>query len=167
MTETQTDLTGIGDLRGDYQHHPKLITPGDDIALTGSHLKWYDVRRSEAVISDEVGREARDLLRSETEAGRLELAGELGFAVLHLCGDSFFFLIVCTWRNENELWETAYTKDGGPFQRVTQDGHRATFCVWELGAVLHEQQAWTHYLYSARDEPAKRAYLADRFTGTV
>lgn len=40
-------------------------------------------------------------------------------------------------------------------------------CVWELGAVLHEHQAWTRYLRSSRDEKAKRAYLNDQFTGSV
>ena len=38
--------------------------------------------------------------------------GELGFVVLHRCGESFYFLLVCTWRNENELWETVWAKDG-------------------------------------------------------
>jgi hypothetical protein len=33
--------------------------------------------------------------------------------------------------------------------------------------VLHEQQAWTRYLYSARDERAKLEYLRDRFTGSA
>ena len=33
--------------------------------------------------------------------------------------------------------------------------HRPTFCVWELGAVWHEQQAWSRYLRSSRDESAE------------
>ena len=32
--------------------------------------------------------------------------------VLHRCGSDFYFLIVCTWRNENELWQTVWYKDG-------------------------------------------------------
>jgi hypothetical protein len=78
---------------------------------------------------------------------------------------------VCTWRNENELWETAWAKTGeagGSFHSWSvTDEHRPTFCVWELGVVCHEQQAWTRYLRSARDEPARLRYLQDGHSGVV
>ena len=45
--------------------------------------------------------------------------------------------------------------------------HRPTFCVWELGAVWHEQQAWSECLRSKRDEPPKQADLQDAYAGTV
>ena len=76
--------------------------------------------------------------------------GELGFVILHRCGESFYFLLVCTWRNENELWETVWAKTGDDdvfFRPWPAEGaHRPTFCVWELGAVCHEREAWTRYL---------------------
>ena len=34
--------------------------------------------------------------------------------------------------------------------------HRPTFCVWELGAVCHERDAWSRVPRSARDEAARR-----------
>jgi hypothetical protein len=40
-------------------------------------------------------------------------------------------------------------------------------CVWELGPALHEREAWVRYLYSARDVAARRAYLADVYSGMV
>lgn len=44
--------------------------------------------------------------------GALSLSGDLGFAILHRCGESFYFLLVSTWGNDNELWETvAYLQD--------------------------------------------------------
>jgi hypothetical protein len=170
MTTDLGRLATIGNVDPDYRHYTKLITPADDLVLPDSHLKWYDVRRNDATISAETRAMARDFIQSETEAGRLAIAGELGFVIHHLCGESFYFLLVCTWRNCNEMWETVYgrdDKDGGPFRLVPQGSHLEVICVWELGAVLHEQRAWTRYLYSARDEPAKLAYLADKFTGTV
>jgi hypothetical protein len=93
----------------------------------------------------------------------------LGFVELHLCG-SVAFLLVFTWNNDNEMWLTVYIKDlvnDGAFQLFdVRDGyHRTICCVWELAPVWHERQAWARYLRSARDEEAKRAYLADRFTG--
>ena len=55
---------------------------------------------------------ARRNLRDAARAGALGRLGELGFVILHRCGESFYFLLVCTWRNENELWETVWAKDG-------------------------------------------------------
>ena len=41
----------------------------------------------------------------------LEARG-LGFVILHRCGADFYFLIVCTWRGNNEVWETVFYKEG-------------------------------------------------------
>jgi hypothetical protein len=164
---TTVSIADLGNVPAEYRHHPKTITPGDDLVLPAAHLKWYEVRREDAAVSGEVRDEARAFLRAETEAGRLEISGELGFAILHLCGESFYFLIVCTWRNVNEMWESVYTNDGSGFTPVVQGPHLEVICVWELGVVRHEQQAWTRYLYSARDERAKLAYLHDRLTGSA
>ncbi|HEV2887554.1 MAG TPA: hypothetical protein VGX49_11625 [Jatrophihabitans sp.] len=171
MTTTQLpDLSSFGNIPSDYVHTPKIAVAGEDVALPDGYLKWYDVRAEQAVIPDEVRAEAREFLRSESGSGRLKLDGDLGFVIFHLCGESFYFLIVCTWRHQNEMWETLYGQDvkqGGGFSLVPQGTHLEVICVWELGAVLHERQAWTEYLTSARDEQAKIAYLRSRFTGPV
>jgi hypothetical protein len=161
------DLPMTGNVPDSYTHYRKRITPDDDLIAGEAHLKWYDIRRAEAMISDAVKKNARAFLRSEMEAGRLNLQGDLGFVILHLCGDSFFFLIVNTWRNANELWETVYAKEGDETFKLwpRDDSHKPVFCVWELGAVIHEQKAWTEFLYSARDENARNAWIGDRFTG--
>ena len=90
--------------------------------------------------------------------------------ILHRCGEDFYFLLVCTWRNENELWETVWAKDGDErrfFHPWPVEGaHRPTFCVWELGAVCHERQAWSRFLRSSRDAVAKKEYLEDTYTGS-
>lgn len=170
MAAHTSDLSTIGNIPGEYEHLTKFITPCDNLILPDAYLKWYEVHRVDAVISDEVRAQAQEFLHAETESGRLDISGELGFVILHLCGRSNFFLIVCTWRNQNEMWETLYAQDtnvGGGFELVPQGTHMEVICVWELGAVLHEQQAWTRYLRSARDEKAKRAYLNDQLTGSV
>ncbi len=170
MTTSLPDLTELGNIPADYSHIHKLITPSDGLALPSAYLKWYEVRRPEVEIPDGLREDAREFLRAEVAAGTLNIDGELGFVIHHLCGESFYFLIVCTWRNQNEMWETLYGQDmatGGGYRLVPQGSHLEVICVWELGAVLHEQQAWSRYLRSARDEQAKRDYLEDRFTGTV
>jgi hypothetical protein len=150
----------------DYGHIHKVVEAAPLVALPpGSDLKWYNIARSGAVIPAGVQQEAREFLRGEVAAGRLALGDELGFVILHWAGEAFL-LIVCTWRNDNELWETCWANLGDGFQPIPRDEpHKPTYCVWEMGAVLHEQQAWSRYLFSARDDQAKRAYLADQASG--
>ena len=130
-------LAGIGNPARDYVHRDKVVTPRPLLALPESRLKWYDLARVEIPPPDGVAGEARDFLAREYAEGRLAIAGDLGFVILHRCSEAFYFLIVSTWRNENELWETVYAKsDAGPFAVFPLPGpHRGTFCVWELGPV--------------------------------
>ncbi|MFI1176765.1 hypothetical protein [Streptomyces melanogenes] len=160
-----SELPGGGSVADTYQHVSKLMTPADGLRLPGAYLKWYDLRRAELELSTEERQQARDFLAS-TE---LPFDDELGFVILHKCTPTFSFLLVQTWRGENELWETVFAKnDDGPFQLHTFPGdHRGTFCVWEMGAVWHEAQAWSRYLASVRDDEARKAYVEDRFTGVV
>lgn len=141
----------------DYKHMRKLLTSGEPIVTPQIRLKWYGLHPADRPIPYEVTREARAVTAREIPAE----AGELGFVILHRVGDNYL-LLINTWRNENELWETVYFKTDGPFELVKMDDtHKATFCVWEMGALVHEQQAWITYLFSGRDEAAARVYLDD------
>lgn len=164
-------LARMGNPARGYFHRDKVLTPGEELSLLASRLKWYDLAAAETPVPEEMRALARAFLEREERNGRLPIAGDLGFVILHRCSDSFYFLIVGTWRNENELWETVYAKADGAqsdFALFPLPGpHRGTFCVWELGAVLHERVAWRSYLLSARDDAAKRAYLEDCAAGPV
>ena len=87
----------------------------------------------------------------------LEAKG-LGFVILHRCGKDFYFLIVSTWRNNNELWESVFYKDGdamADFAPLPREAfHKPTFCVWEMAPVSYEQKAWERFLKTSRDEQA-------------
>ncbi|RKT54849.1 hypothetical protein [Saccharothrix australiensis] len=172
MTTNLAHLAKLTSVSDDYRHYGKEVValPDHDVVLPDAHLKWYEVREAEATVDPEVRAQGERFLRAEVAAGRLPISGELGFVVHHLCGASFHFLIACTWRNNNEMWVSVYyrevTRDEG-FQRLEQGDHLQVICVWEMGAVLHERQAWNRFLRSARDDAAKAAYLDDRFTGTV
>lgn len=168
MTLLARDEMGV---RSDYRHAEKLATTGQSIALGDTLLKWYEIAPADEPVPPEVSDLARLSLADAARLGELRLGGALGFVILHRCGDGFYFLLVCTWQNENELWETVWAKDGDAdpeFHPWPLDGsHRPTFCVWELGAVAHERLAWGAYLRSGRDEAARHAYLRDTFAGTV
>lgn len=147
-----------------YRHGPKRVTPGDPIEVAGAALKWYGLHPGDRPVPEAVTTLARAYLAKT----RLEARG-LGFVILHRCGQDFYFLIVNTWKNSNELWETVFYKDGEPmadFAPFPREGqHKPVFCVWELVPVGHEQKAWERFLLSPRDEPAAQAWLADRFAG--
>ena len=155
----------------EYRHIAKLIDPAPSLALGDAILKWYDIAPEGEPVPAEIRQLARDGLEQAQASGALDLSGDLGFVILHRCGESFYFLIASTWRNNNEVWETVWAKNGDgedAFSPWPIEGtHRPTFCVWELGAVWHEQQAWSEYLRSERDEAAKHAYLRDSYAGPV
>jgi hypothetical protein len=164
-------LRELDAVRHDYRHALKLVTPAPTVALGDAVVKWYDIAPPEEPVPDRLRQLARRGLADAVRLGELRLGSGLGFVILHRCGESFYFLLVSTWHNDNELWETVWAKDGDDdpeFHPWRLDGtHRPTFCVWELGAVAHERLAWSTYLLSARDDAARHAYLRDAFEGLV
>jgi hypothetical protein len=156
----ETDL-GVGE---NYLQVPKHVTPGEPLQLSGALLKWYEVHLPDQPVPSEIVQLARNYL----SATSLEARG-LGFVILHRCGESFYFLIVCTWRNSNEIWKTVFYKDGEAmpeFALFPREGdHRPMLCVWEMVPTWHEQKAWVRFLTSSRDEVAGRQWLDDRFSG--
>jgi hypothetical protein len=154
-----------------YEHHAKTATVGPSLALGDTLLKWYEIAPADDPIEPSLSDLARLGLVDACRLGELRLDGGLGFVVLHRCGDGFHFLLVATWHNANELWETVWAKDGDgdpEFHPWPLDGtHRPTFCVWELGVVAHERLAWTRVLRTRRDGDARLAYLRDAYEGEV
>lgn len=167
LAQNIPQLDRLGNVPQEYRHGQKMTTPGADVSLPNAYLKWYNTYRPEEKISEQEVEESRAFLQDEVAQGRFNIDDQLGFVVLHRC-DKVYFLIICTWRNVNELWDTVYVKDltpGSEYKPVAIEGHKPTFCVWELAPICHEQQAWSRYLFSSRDEQAKYTYLNDRFSG--
>lgn len=163
------DLAGLGNVPSSYRHHDRTIVPGEDLALPSARLKWYELRRAEVAVPRAFATESRAFLEQEVATGALQVGYGLGFVVLHY-SDALAYLIVGTWHNHQELWETLYIRDlarDNGFRRARPGDDAPTLCVWELAPVWHERAAWVRYLHSARDEAAKRAYLVDRLAGTV
>jgi hypothetical protein len=162
-------LDAVGEIKRDYRHVPKVIHPAPVVEAGGAVLKWYDIAEGDRPIPRSIGLLAREALVEAVPGDSLE--GELGFVILHRCGESFYFLLISSWRNENELWETVWAKTGGNDPRFAPwpatGTHRPVFCVWELRAVCHEQGAWSRYLRSPRDAIAKKEYLKDTYTGSA
>ena len=163
------DLGDFGNVVPDgYVYRQKLVTPQEELRLPEAYFKWYDIYPPGVAITPAQHAESRAFVAAE--ARRLGLARELGFVLLHRAG-SFLLLLVTTWRNTNEVWESIYVKDvtmdEGYHVLEFEQSHRGTFCVWELGPIWHERHAWVRFLSSKRDEAAKQAYIDDRFSGLI
>ena len=154
---------GVGQ---NYEHGPKRVTPGEMIETDGAALKWYQLAADDRPVPDEIDRLARSFLARTP----LEAKG-LGFVILHRCGEDFYFLIVNTWRGNNEVWETVFYRNGeamADFALWPRDGmHKPAFCVWELAAVWHETKSWELFLISSRDEAAAKIWQRDLYSGVA
>lgn len=167
--ETEVDLSSLGNVPLSYQHHDRLISAGAPLILPRAFLKWYELRHTGDSIPRDLAAEARSFLAQEVSAGRIDFDYGLGFVVLHY-SPPLTYLIVGSWRSNQELWETLFITDlrqDEPFRRVVPGENAPTLCVWELAPVWHERQAWSRFLYSARDAPAKKTWMSDYLTGTV
>src|SRR5262245_10690112 len=133
-TTASSTLERAGTLPAEYRHVTKRFASSQTLMVGGACLKWYDVAPKQQPVEPHVQALARDRIAAEAQAGRISIAGELGFVILHRCGGDFYFLQVCTWRNHNEVWETVFAKDGAAapgFAPWPADGpHRPTFCAW-------------------------------------
>jgi hypothetical protein len=153
-----------------YAHGPKLARPEPSTMLGDALLKWYDIAPDDDPVPLKIRANARRSLHDAVSAGDLTLGDDTGFVILHRSSESFYFLLVSTWRNDNELWQSVWAKDTGDaaFRRwQVESDHRPTFCVWELGVVAYERESWTRFLHSGRDETARREYLRDCYIGAV
>ena len=146
-----------------YRHYKKNIHSHGVIQPSNNRLKWYDITRGGKPIKQEIRDLARDFLSRQTTLVGIPSAQELGFVLLHRCGQGFYFLGLCTWRENNELWKTVFYFDAGKtedFALFPQDGpHKDTFCIWELAVVSHETLAWATYLLSDRTDQDADTYL--------
>lgn len=146
-----------------YRHYDKIITSQGISRPNNSRLKWYDIAQSGQEIGVTVRDLAKEFIDGQATATGVPCQNELGFILLHRCGEEFYFLMLCTWRGSNELWKTVYYFDAekmvkfAPFPQ--DEAHKGTFCVWEMRVVAHETLAWEQYLMSDRKTEDEEAYI--------
>jgi hypothetical protein len=171
MSNIATVLKDDLGVQQNYEHGPKWVMPGEPIETNGAVLKWYQLGANRTGSEDRPVPDGIDrLARAYLTRKPIEATG-LGFVILHRCGNDFYFLIVNTWRGNNELWETVFYKNGdamADFNLWPRDEmHKPAFCVWELAPVWHETKSWERFLTSARDEKAAQVWQRDVYTGAA
>jgi hypothetical protein len=150
-----------------YVHVRKEMRAAPPLVAPGIFSKWYLVNPPGRPFAESDVQAAQSFLLSEIESGRLGLRNQVGFTVQHRCAKVDIFY-VCSWRENNELWETLYMLPaGGTYRLAQRDNTTGTYCVWVIPAVTHEQQAWLAYLRSPRDGAARRRYCEDQASGEV
>lgn len=154
-----------------YSHYDKSVEPQEPLVLSNAMLKWYNLASAAKPVPEGIADAARNFLHAESAAGELHELGELGFVILHRCGKDFYFLLVSSWRNANEVWETVYAKESDDQENFSffpfPGRHRGTFCVWELDVVWHEAQAWRRFLLSNRTADDRTRYIDDIYKGVT
>lgn len=143
----------------------KYALPKEIFVVGKTRFKWYDLAKDPAEVSEQDIQNAKICIENAKE--NFKDIEDLGFVIMHRCGENYL-LLVCTWRSENELWESVYYDGNGKFEVWDRNKtHLPTYCVWEMGIVYHESQTWKKYLGTARQENHKAEYLNDLFEGEV
>jgi len=143
----------------------KYASPKGIFTLGRTRFKWYNLAEDPAVISPQDIINAKACIETADENFRDK--DDLGFVIMHRCGESYL-LLVCTWRSENELWESVYYDGSGAFEVWDRKNiHIPTYCVWEMGIVYHESRVWKKFLGTERTEVYQQNYLNDLFEGEV
>jgi hypothetical protein len=169
IASASIDLTAFGQVPDDYTHDYRMATSGKPLVTGGAAFKWYDIVLQGATVPPDVDRSARDLLLADPILNSGPLGHGLGAVFAHYTA-SGTFIGAGVWCNHNELWMSVWWRVHGPdtpWERVERGDLAPVLCVYELGPVCHERMCWHRYLFSAQDEAAKQAWLADTMSGMV
>ncbi len=151
-----------------YEHVSKVVHPAPVVEAGGGAAQVVRHRRGRAA---DPARRSRRWPREALDARpprRESLAGELGFVILHRCGDELLLppRLDLAQRERalgDRLGQGGERRAGLRAVAARRRGHHPTFCVWELRAVCHEPVAWSRYLRSgarrAREARVPRGHL--------
>jgi hypothetical protein len=165
------NISGLGNIVPEgYTYNKKRIEPGSQLNISSASFKWYNLYPGESFITAGQVEESKKYIENEVESGKLKFENEIGFVILHRAGE-YLLLLITTWRNTNEMWESVYYKkaaDNEAYRQIKfKTDHKGTYCVWELGIVWHERNAWVKFINSQRDSESKLNYMNDLFSGEV
>ena len=147
----------------------KLVTPQAALDLGGVRPQMVRPRPRRDAGAERDPRAGARLSRSPSRkpAGWISTANSASSCCIAARAD-FHFLIVSHLARLERIVEIGLLQAERRHARLLRSsraraGTRAPYCVWELGPVWHEQQAWVRFLTSSRDAAAQQAYLDDRF----
>jgi len=162
---SEIDYNSIGNLRDDYQHQPRVVEPKGLVVTPNLVLKLYSMFKDLPPEKRTVA-EAKKILKKDITREVLDPLSGMGFAIL-----SEDMLNVSRWDDEYPivLKNDIYCFDKGNIKSAELVDVRdaGSYCVWELGIVNHERDAWMRFLNSGRGKSEKQRYLDDFIRGAL
>lgn len=165
----------IGNLQG-YEHKPTKVAPIGLITSPDLVLKMYDMVSVGDIGDFDKVVDAKKFISAEISRGRISSETGLGFSIL-----SKDMLSVVRWGREYPIVtiQTLYQFNPMTQEQLRMLGRKSvfdsaevldlnkvgSFCIWELGIVAHEKEAWKKYFASGRTSEDKKRYLDDTIRG--
>ncbi len=149
-----------------YKHEPRTVVPLGRVFVPDlAVIKLYSMMKWDTAPRENV-REPSALIFREITSGRILPYSGYGFAIL-----SEDMLNVARWDANHPivLRSDIYTYEKGDISTISCGDIRqlGSFCIWELGIVNHERDAWKQFLASNHKYEDKKFYLGDFFSGAL
>ena len=157
------DFDNIGNVRN-YRDEQRRVTSQGLVINPSLVLKMYSMlKETSPHFSPRALRRSNHFLQQEIRDGRLEPLLGMGFAIL---SEDTLNVARWGWTAEspivvkNKLYEHDFRSENGKTTEL-DIGKEGPFCIWELGIVGYEREAWRRYLDSERTNQDKAHYLFD------
>lgn len=165
MDPSMIPYYNLGNIPQSYQHEPRFVVPWRIVTTPLLALKQYSMMKH--IHPPEKGiSSVEQFLKSEIKSRRIQPYSGIGFAIL-----SEDMLNVARWDNQypivlkNDIY--IYERENIKTATLADIRETGVFCIWELGIVSHERNAWKRFLASRHTEQDKKRYLEDFTAGPL
>ena len=160
-----TDSSALGSAE---PYTPRPVRPMGVRSIGGWKLKLYGIAYGQEEPRPELIRAALGAVDSTLPGpAHAHAHSELGFLGIHDGRDSNF-VFLCWWENENELQHRVfYSPSDRPAQLRPATPQEPIACVWDLGVIAHEREAWIRHVLAKPGAPDRDGYLADALSGRI
>lgn len=149
-----------------YEHEPRYVTPLKLVATPKLAFKAYMMLKYDSFLTQKEMSTTEQFLKSEIESGKITPQIGIGFSIL-----SEDMLNVARWDAtypivlKNDIY--IYERNDIQTAKLADVRKTGSFCIWELGIVSHERDAWKRFLASKHTREDKKRYLDDFFDGAL
>jgi len=153
----------LGNIKN-YKHEPRTARAQGLVTNPKLVLKLYSMAKSLHPTERTIYYTGK-ILENKIDEGEIKPLIGLGFAIL-----SEDMLNVARWDTEypivlkNQIYGFERSVDSLEPLNINDVG---SFCIWELGIINHEKEAWKKYLQSEKSELDKEGYIKNFIEGKL
>jgi hypothetical protein len=148
-----------------HAYHQRRGTFVSDERFGDWRLKLYGLAAPEKGVRQELLDITRGLAEASLPAAVDETHHGAAFAIAH--DANYPIALVYWWQAENELHQRVFVGRPDDLTDMSPVPLTPTGCVWELGVVEFERQAWIEDVIGNPAGPDLDRYMARRFNGLV